>query len=238
MNRFMSVVLLAVVSVAVVEFKAKEKPMDHHQLAVMSAEAYLNEPANLPWLTHEYRLRVESTDTQALCGRVGEDVVVAFRGSSSVHDWMLNANARMNSQGMHAGFHEAAESAFPDVMRHIRNVGQDVSKIYLTGHSLGGALAVITGHMLSDSGVMVEQVVTFGCPRVGSERFVQTLPRERIRQYVTLADKVPHLPAVLLGFRHASQIQQIVGGGSINLDAQASPEIFAPHSMRTYLAGV
>ena len=51
-----------------------------------------------------YRLRVESTDTQALCGRIGEDVVIAFRGSSSVHDWMLNANARLNSQGMHAGF--------------------------------------------------------------------------------------------------------------------------------------
>ena len=47
--------------------------------------------------------------------------------------------------------------------------------LYLTGHSLGGAAALLTAARLADLGVPAEQlhVITFGAPAVGDERFAR-----------------------------------------------------------------
>ena len=48
-------------------------------------------------------------------------------------------------------------------------------KIYLTGHSLGGAVATLAAARLADLGVRPEQleVITFGAPAVGNEAFAR-----------------------------------------------------------------
>ena len=48
-------------------------------------------------------------------------------------------------------------------------------KVYLTGHSLGGATVMLVAARLLDMGIRPEQleVITFGAPTVGNEAFVQ-----------------------------------------------------------------
>lgn len=46
-------------------------------------------------------------------------------------------------------------------------------RIWLTGHSLGAALATLVAAGLKDSGYNVAGVTTFGSPRVGDSHFEQ-----------------------------------------------------------------
>lgn len=63
----------------------------------------------------------------------------------------------------------------------------------LTGHSLGGAAAILTAARLSDMGVRPEQlrVITFGSPAVGDERFARRYEtRMQLTRIVVAGDPV------------------------------------------------
>lgn len=46
-------------------------------------------------------------------------------------------------------------------------------RIHVTGHSLGGAQAVLCAADLTLQGIKVDHVLTYGCPRVGDPHFVE-----------------------------------------------------------------
>jgi hypothetical protein len=62
---------------------------------------------------------------------------------------------------VHAGFDAAARAIYNDVKPRLKP-GYET---YVTGHSLGGAVAAILAIYLIEDGVEVERVVTFGQPR-------------------------------------------------------------------------
>lgn len=75
----------------------------------------------------------------------------------------------------------------------VANVVPNGTRITITGHSLGGAMAILVAEKLRVRGKRVQLACTFGCPRVGDETFtlaVQT-PIYNIRR---LADLVPDVP--------------------------------------------
>lgn len=75
-------------------------------------------------------------------------------------------------------------------------------KIYLVGHSLGGAVATLGGATLLTMGVSPEQVevVTFGAPPVGNQAFADTFGnRLHVTRFVTQGDPVPSLLQDLVG---------------------------------------
>lgn len=77
------------------------------------------------------------------------------------------------------------------------------AKIYITGHSLGGALAVLSLPDVKDNFGAVEGLLTFGQPRVGNKRFASWLGsqvnHERVVHY---GDPVPHSPIKANGYLH------------------------------------
>jgi len=96
------------------------------------------------------------------------------------------------------------------------------NKWIFTGHSLGGALA-----MLAASYWPPEQVHTFGCPRVGNSGFVKTVLC-KVHRYENWDDPVPYLPTItsprqifssLIGlrrptfYRHAGRVIRMCGVG-------------------------
>ena len=77
-------------------------------------------------------------------------------------------------------------------------------RIYLTGHSLGGAAAVLTAARLSDLGVAPEQLVvtTFGAPAVGNAAFVRRYEgRFILHRVVMRGDPMKDVLAAPLGFQ-------------------------------------
>lgn len=131
-----------------------------------------------------------ATDAQALVTMTHDGVVVAFRGSSSPADFMQDGKFEMAplmylrhdsaqpcSARIHQGFAEdwsalelAVVSQVKTQLAALRRVTAN-PKIYITGHSLGGALAILCAWALNRQHLPVRAVYTFGQPRVGNKAF-------------------------------------------------------------------
>ena len=78
------------------------------------------------------------------------------------------------------------------------------AQVFLTGHSLGGAAAVLAAARLSDMGVPAEQLVvtTFGAPAVGNAAFVRRYEgRFTLHRVVMSGDPMKDVLAAPLGFQ-------------------------------------
>lgn len=96
-----------------------------------------------------------------------------------------------NLRQVHEGFHEAYES----VEQQLNEALDELSggkPLFITGHSLGGALATIAAKRLNfKSGIAA--CYTFGAPRVGDKEWISTI-KTPIYRVVNAADAVTMLP--------------------------------------------
>lgn len=142
-------------------------------------------------------------DTQAYVMSNDTDIVVVFRGSGTVEDWLTNFQAvsdpgPMDNTKAHEGFQDALYPAvirLTDIIIKRRNKEQ---RVWLTGHSLGGALASLFSGMLVENNLPIFGLYTFASPRAGDYHFAKLLnealskgPHYRV---VNEDDIVPHLP--------------------------------------------
>ncbi|CAI7853987.1 unnamed protein product, partial [Closterium sp. NIES-53] len=107
----------------------------------------------------------------------------------------------------------------------------DTWRVYLTGHSLGGALSTLFAYELSQSNLVRERNIhltmyNYGSPRVGNAAFVarfNVYMRDSWR-IVNRADIVPTVPK-LMGYRHVCcPVYLSPGGPSGDLQSDASQE--------------
>jgi hypothetical protein len=196
-------------------------------LAAASQLAYLPADAGVAGFKDE--LGLDATlmsvgNTQAYLAHSPDHVVLAFRGSQSptsldgLQDWLLTnaANLLIAPQGdlaaefaaagvaarWHQGFVQAITdiwpTAFPAVEAELKK--QD-RPLWVTGHSLGGALALLAAWLLKRKFVNVHRVVTFGAPMVGNAEVAAAFNREfggKVTRYVNGPDPVPLLPMMSL----------------------------------------
>jgi len=127
--------------------------------------------------------------------------VVVFRGTQQKMDWWTNLNARTEDVPsrkagsdvvvgrLHAGFNRAYLSVEHQIHELLKD-DEDLP-LYITGHSLGGALATIATWYLS--GEKLSACYTFGAPRVGDSK-LRDRYRTPIYRIVNGADPVPFVP--------------------------------------------
>ena len=127
--------------------------------------------------------------------------VVSFRGTQQVRDWMTNlcmdkvpVTSRNSEDGktlgnVHTGFNSAFLSVEDQIRQHLK--GSEQLPLYVTGHSLGGALATLATWYLS--GDQLAACYTFGAPRIGDDGLMNRY-RTPIYRIVNGADPVPCVP--------------------------------------------
>lgn len=147
----------------------------------------------------------------ALCD-VGDARVVAFRGTDDRGDWWTNLNflgVRTPWGRVHRGFQAAAALLWDPVSEAVRSAAQDGKSVWITGHSLGGALAVLTAARLRfEADVRVSGLFTFGQPPVGGGAFARKVDEalgERYWRFVNHTDLVVDAPTLLSV--HAGQLR-------------------------------
>jgi hypothetical protein len=168
------------------------------------------------------------TDAQALLRDLDHCLVVAFRGSKDPVDFVQDAKFELAEYiwlhnkpvvEVHAGFLEDFQAIGGPVVDRVKSLfaGSGAGRpIYVTGHSLGGALAVLCALELVREKIPVTGVYTFGQPRVGNRAFADLYDArlaDRTWRLVNANDLVPRLPGRLLGYRHCGQEILLAGGG-------------------------
>ncbi|MGF1458949.1 MAG: hypothetical protein ACFBSG_07965 [Leptolyngbyaceae cyanobacterium] len=151
------------------------------------------------------------TDTQAFMFRKNQHVVLVFRGSQQSADWATNFKFRMKRFGLieatqkdaiptgevHRGFQDAWQSVEKRVIYQLRKWWTPETQFWVTGHSLGGALATLAATSLEYQGFTVAGLYTFGQPRVGDWAFTRQVNDrmgDRMFRYVNNNDIVPLIP--------------------------------------------
>ena len=134
--------------------------------------------------------------------------VFVFRGTDSIGDAFSDVQFLMTpwimgSGLVHGGFSRSFVSKFTWLRSHLEDYwSRNRDKVYVTGHSLGGAEASLFGYYLGKTFGPADwnPIYTFGCPRVGDKVYADTYPLTHYR-VVDDIDLVPHLP-VALKYRH------------------------------------
>jgi|TARA_R110000765_G_scaffold310203_1_gene403581 hypothetical protein len=121
---------------------------------------------------------------------------VSIRGTTNSHNAMQDINffkdkSKRLGIDIHTGFHRTAEMIADDLLSRL-----DKSyKVSVTGHSLGGAAAVVVSWYLDYADFNVEECVTFGQPKVTDSHGIRAM-RDKIKltRVVNETDVVPLVP--------------------------------------------
>jgi hypothetical protein len=193
-------------------------------LAQLCAATYADPPT----------LPVPMAGTDARITVMGDVQVVAFRGSVTAGDWArdficLPVLEKDHPQlGLcHVGFLDGANGIMPALQSALAD-----KPVIITGHSLGGALALGVGALLACMGKPPLAIVTFGSPRFGGGKFVDALASIDVRQYRRGNDPVPMLPFDVPPLFTFLDVHFLIAVG------QAQRDPFACHSILGYCADV
>ena len=141
-------------------------------------------------------------DTQYYVMSNDVNIVIVFRGSESLKDWFANFQAvydpgPLDDTKAHEGFQDALFPAVIGLTNFLDEAAAQNKKIWITGHSLGGALCSLYAGMLLENKYSVYGVYTYASPRPGNGAFGKKLNSKVIGPHyrvVNFGDIVPHVP--------------------------------------------
>jgi len=169
--------------------------------------------------------------------RSSEVVVLAFRGTNSAKnvrtDFMLRLDAvqapntaalaeecRIGGVRVHQGFQTAMLAMRDELLQIVRELG--LRTVWITGHSLGGALATLVAvelHLALCQQVSIA-LCTFGSPRVGNQAFTRLFRHSACKSVRVVVDTDP-VPSFLsacqpcLRYEHVSGLIRVFKNGHL-----------------------
>ncbi|KAG9287575.1 hypothetical protein G9A89_019636 [Geosiphon pyriformis] len=165
-----------------------------------------------------------------------KEIVVAFRGTSmrSLINLLIDKTLILDDYPLvpgaqvHAGFLHAFHSTQGYLMEFLDPLIKEnpTFNVYVTGHSLGGALAVLKGLDIKEkmSSFIPGKnlfVYTFGQPRVGNKIFADYIDKQiSLIRTTHTNDLIPHVPFHFLGYEHAGKEMWIMSN-----DNSTSPPV-------------
>jgi len=168
----------------------------------------------------------EGKATQCYVASNEKYAVVAFRGSEArlrkgdsdigyiFADWMANFDFAPEpwEQGgnVHRGFMGALDEVWDDLEDHVANLQKNNRKIWMTGHSLGAALATLAADRYGN----VQGLYTYGSPRVGDRNFKEDFNVNAYR-FVNNSDIVTKVPPANM-YLHVGELKYIDSDGTIH----------------------
>jgi hypothetical protein len=143
--------------------------------------------------------------------------LTAWRTKLEKHGWPAGWGS------VHAGFHDGFLEVEPILLAKVRELSGTKVRLWVTGHSLGAALATLTVARLlraREEGARIELggLYAFGSPRVGDREFTEALAAHAAEQGVPLVrvrnenDAVTAIPGVTFGYTHVGTLLHLREG--------------------------
>ena len=121
--------------------------------------------------------------------------VISVRGTSNIENAMVDIYLKLivdkkTGVALHHGFSVAARQVYAKLKPLLKHD----YKIDVTGHSLGGAVALILAMYLDADQFEIEQVTTFGQPKITNISGAKKIEHINVIRVVTPLDLVPLVP--------------------------------------------
>ncbi|MEQ1739408.1 MAG: lipase family protein [Methyloglobulus sp.] len=155
----------------------------------------------------------------------------AFRGTDEIKDWLDNVNVFAEKAlfgEFHRGFWRSLNDVWQPLYKKYNELWESdmlqnklqggnlqikkVRPIFITGHSLGGAMATIAVARLIHEDKPFISAYTFGQPRamsVDTARIFNVEAKSRVFRFQNNNDIVTRIPARLMGYSHAGSFLYI-----------------------------
>lgn len=156
----------------------------------------------------------------------GDTAIVSFRGTQDVEDWLADFDALLAPYGWGPGF---VHMGFQLVYRHVRDSLANLlttacagcESIWVTGHSLGSALAVLSAVDIATKirPASTPMLYTFAGPRTGAPDFAASfnIAAPVCYRVVNRWDIVPNVP-LPPAFEHVGTSEEVDGGFSLDVE--------------------
>jgi triacylglycerol lipase len=173
-------------------------------------------------------------------------IIIAFRGTHTFLDFLRDIEAIRTPYELvpgggkvHKGFYTIYTktrgnqiSARDSILSSLTTLNPS-KKLYVTGSSLGGALATLSALDIAVNSPFKQPIIyTNGSPRVGNETFVSLFNRtiDSSIRLVNKYDMIPKVPPEILGYRHVK--------GAVPIEIQTGNPVTNHYLTTAYFPGV
>jgi hypothetical protein len=191
-----------------------------------------------------------SFETRGIIGTRPNAIVLAFGGTDPAVWENLATDFRLRPDpgtDTHIGFQTATDGVGDEIDGAVTSSRQLDRPLFITGHSLGAAIAALAANRAAQAGAPPKAVYTYGMPRVGGAQF-STAYDNGVLGPVTYRlvhglDVVARVPMSGIGFRHVGRVLQCDSGARFDptaplSEAGADLPAFARELVDTVVSGV
>lgn len=152
-------------------------------------------------------------------------LTLVFRGTDEAKDWVDNLNA-FSEQALFGAFHRGFLHSVQDLWKELFELYSDINAekprgLFLTGHSLGGAMATVASSILIHQDEAFTSTYTFGQPRVvtrDSARIYNIEAQAKTFRFQNNNDIVTRAPSRVMGYSHVGTFLYITKEKEIHQD--------------------
>lgn len=148
-------------------------------------------------------------NTQGIVLSDKDVAVIAFRGTErNLRDWIGNLKVAPTDSPVgrvHLGFWQAYQDVESELLSQLRLCNASQKTLWICGHSLGGALAVLAGASLR-SHYRIAGVYTYGQPKLHVNRLADIYASDLPNRYVRFVYKNDIVPRIPPGYSHFGQL--------------------------------
>jgi hypothetical protein len=194
----------------------------------------------------------EAGGTQCFVMHDEATIIVAFRGTQLDNFWAKVIDVSTDVQFIpvpdgagglvHQGFLEGLSFIWEALRSHLGELHNGTRKLWLTGHSLGAALATLAAERLNrETEAVVQGLYTYGSPRVGDSNFKSRCGHKNLAartfRIVNNSDLIPRVPPRVL-YTHLGALKFIDNAGHlhhIDDESQIPADVNALQSAQPFL---
>ncbi|MEA2879581.1 MAG: triacylglycerol lipase [Hyphomicrobiales bacterium] len=156
---------------------------------------------------------VASFDTTGVFGERADAVVLSFAGTDPAvwETLATDFNPQIGPDNTHVGFQAAMNAVENDVRAAITLSQQRNKPLFITGHSLGGALAALAARFAVAQNHAPRAVYAYGMPRTGDATFQAAYNGALGNMTYRLVhgrDLVARVPPAAINYRHVGRVLQ------------------------------
>jgi len=151
----------------------------------------------------------DNNSAQAVLIEHRDYLCFAFRGTNELSDWLDNLNTLSTKQlfgDFHKGFWDSVTDVWDPLWAAYETCQtQQERPTFITGHSLGGAMATVAAARLAAMKVPFTSVYTFGQPRamtMSTAKLLDSMCEAQFFRFENNNDMVTKVPSRLTGYSH------------------------------------